>query len=105
MSSSFIPRQESFTCSHCGFQVEPIEHGSYRNHCPRCLYSKHVDELGPGDRQSSCGGLMEPKGIDSGGGKGWIIIHRCTKCKKIIRNKAAPDDDIIGFSENHGEAL
>ena len=30
-----------FTCEHCGMVVEPLENGSYRNHCPSCLYSKH----------------------------------------------------------------
>ncbi|WDF05905.1 RNHCP domain-containing protein [Shouchella hunanensis] len=34
--------------------------GSYRNHCPFCLYSKHQDII-PGDRASTCGGLMEPQ--------------------------------------------
>ena len=92
----FIPRQEPFACEHCGEPVEPLEHGSCRNHCPRCLYSKHVDDAGPGDRASSCRGLMEPTSIDQKNGE-WLVIHRCKKCGKQMRNKSAPDDDIPGF--------
>ncbi len=94
----FISRQEPFTCGHCGAVVQPLEHGTCRNHCPRCLWSKHVDDQGPGDRASTCQGLMEPLGLDQDGKKGWVIIHRCTKCNKKIRNKAAPDDDLSSGS-------
>ena len=79
---TFIPRQEPFTCSHCGVTVDVLRDGSYRNHCPKCLWSKHVDEEGPGDRGSSCKGLMEPVGCDFSGKKGWMIVHRCEKCGK-----------------------
>ncbi|MEK7218066.1 MAG: RNHCP domain-containing protein, partial [Patescibacteria group bacterium] len=40
----FLPRQEPFTCEHCGTGVAPLPHGTSRNHCPRCLWSKHVDD-------------------------------------------------------------
>ena len=33
----------TFNCEHCGKEVLPLSDGSYRNHCPYCLYSKHVD--------------------------------------------------------------
>ncbi len=94
----FIPRQEEFTCGHCGKHVEPLHAGSYRNHCPHCGYSKHVDAEGPGDRASSCGGLMRIAGLDQRSGKGWILLHVCEVCGKRIANKTAPDDDIAGFS-------
>src|SRR3989344_4073116 len=55
----FIPREEPFICEHCGFAVEPLERGTCRSHCPKCLWSKHVDHE-PGDRASSCHGMMEP---------------------------------------------
>ncbi|MBI1812736.1 RNHCP domain-containing protein [Candidatus Peregrinibacteria bacterium] len=90
----FLPRQEPFLCEHCGRSIEPLEHGSYRNHCPFCLYSKHVDDRGPGDRASGCGGLMPAVGLDQDGKKGWILIHRCERCGKEVRNKAAPDDEL-----------
>ena len=85
-------------CEHCGKQVSPLEHGTYRNHCPHCLHSKHVDAQGPGDRASVCGGLMEPIGLDQDGKKGFVILHRCTKCSIERRNKAAPDDDLAIMS-------
>jgi hypothetical protein len=95
----FIPRQEPFTCEHCGKQVEPIAHGSYRNHCPYCLYSKHVDSEGPGDRASTCGGLMKPVALDQRSGKGFMIIHECIRCGKQIPNRAAADDDLGSFEQ------
>lgn len=96
---TFIARQERFTCEHCSTEVEPLENGSYRNHCPHCLYSKHVDAGGPGDRESDCGGIMEPTGMDHRSGKGWVIVHKCTRCTKVIPNIAAPDDNIALLSE------
>lgn len=95
----FIARQEPFTCEHCGVDVQPLEKGSYRNHCPNCLHSKHVDKDGPGDRLSDCGGLMKPIAIDSNAKKGFLIIHRCESCGKELPNKAAPDDDLASFTQ------
>ena len=42
---------------------------SCRNHCPNCLYSKHVDK-NPGDRQEDCHGMLEPIGIEIDSKKG-----------------------------------
>jgi len=95
----FIPRQERFTCGNCRRGVEPLESGSYRNHCPFCLYSKHVDEEGPGDRLSECKGLMKPVGIDQRSSKGFMVLFECTVCGKKISNKAAPDDDLTAFEQ------
>jgi len=94
----FIPREEPFTCENCGSLVAPLLKGTYRNHCPKCLFSKHVDAEGPGDRASGCGGLMEPIALDQDGKKGFVLIHKCEKCGKISRNKAAPDDELTDFS-------
>jgi Zn finger protein HypA/HybF involved in hydrogenase expression len=43
---------EDFTCEHCGEQVTG---NGFTNHCPQCLWSKHVD-IDPGDRLALCGG-------------------------------------------------
>jgi DNA-directed RNA polymerase subunit RPC12/RpoP len=96
----FIPLQEDFICAHCGCFIKNLEQGTYRNHCPHCLWSKHVDDAGPGDRASTCLGMMEPVSLDQDGKKGWMIVHRCEKCGKQIPNKAAPDDDLEGFFLN-----
>ncbi len=85
-----------FTCRHCGHEVLPLTGGSYRNHCPFCLHSLHVDII-PGDRASQCGGLMEPVGVVYNSAKGWQIIHRCQKCgfersNMISEDPRQPDD-------------
>lgn len=82
---------DGFVCKHCGQAVKPLTSGSYRNHCPFCLYSKHVDVI-PGDRLATCHGLMEPIAVDQSAKKGWILIHQCEACGKIQRNKAALED-------------
>ena len=48
---------EDFTCSHCGEIVKKLNYTA-RNHCPNCLYSKHLD-INPGDRLNTCHGLMK----------------------------------------------
>jgi DNA-directed RNA polymerase subunit RPC12/RpoP len=80
-----------FACANCGAAVAPLQNGGYRNHCPFCLYSRHVDGR-PGDRASSCRGLMEPVGIDYRSGKGLMVEHRCLRCGFVRRNRVAPDD-------------
>ena len=86
-----------FTCGQCGRMVLPLDNGSYRNHCPFCLFSKHIDNA-PGDRRETCGGLMAPVRIQYRAGKGYQIIHRCLSCGAERANKAAVDtiqpDDI-----------
>lgn len=66
---------------------------SCRNHCPNCLYSKHVDK-NPGDRKEDCHGMLEPTGIEIDGKKGYVIIFKCQKCGAIRKNKAAKDDNM-----------
>ncbi len=80
-----------FRCAHCGHDVPPLQNGSYRNHCPYCLHSLHVDMF-PGDRANDCRGVLEPVGADHSGKKGWIVVHRCRRCGEVRRNKAALDD-------------
>ena len=53
--------------------------------------------MGPGDRASQCLGLMKPVGLDKSSKKGWILLHECVRCHKRLRNKSAPDDDIVSF--------
>jgi DNA-binding CsgD family transcriptional regulator len=35
---------------------------------------------------------MEPVGVDYRAAKGFVVIHRCQRCRLERRNKAAPDD-------------
>jgi hypothetical protein len=82
--------------------VQPVINGSYRNHCPLCLWSKHVD-VRPGDRASGCGGMMLPVQLDHRSGKGLVIVHRCTRCAAERVNRLACDtaqpDDIAAIGD------
>lgn len=87
----------AFVCQNCKREVLPIPNGSYRNHCPFCLFSLHVDGEVPGDRKNSCKGLMEPTGIRYHTKKGFHLIHRCTRCgtyrhNVICEGKCQPDN-------------
>jgi len=77
----------SFNCANCGKTVIALTNGSYRNHCPFCLYSIHIDE-DIGDRQSNCLSLMAPTGIKFNSKKGYQIIHVCRKVsvKQVFTN-------------------
>lgn len=88
---------DNFTCENCGFEVTKHPEGSARNHCPNCLYSKHLDKDFPGDRASECGAVMQPVWIDYKKNKWNMIRHKCTKCGKEILNKVAPDDNFLDF--------
>ncbi len=83
----------SFICGHCGSVVSPADSGGeQRNHCPRCLWSRHVD-LRIGDRRSGCRGMMEPVGIWIRKSGEWAVIHRCESCGFLRANRIAADDD------------
>ncbi|MCK9271975.1 RNHCP domain-containing protein [Candidatus Gracilibacteria bacterium] len=92
----FIMRNEDFECENCSKKVKSLPK-SARNHCPFCLYSKHLDEVFPGDRASSCGWLMIPIDIDYKKNKDYMIRHKCQKCGKEILNKVAEDDNFLDF--------
>lgn len=82
-------------CVHCGFSVPPNGVTS-RDHCPKCLYSLHVD-VNPGDRNNPCRGELVPVSARPHPKKGFQIIYHCSKCGKKHINKAAltgdcPDD-------------
>lgn len=85
----FTKNDSGFICAHCGREVQPMGSSS-RNHCPFCLWSLHVD-VNPGDRANTCGGGMEPIRTEPDARHGYVIIHRCTKCGEIRRNRAAYD--------------
>ena len=96
-SKRFTKNDSGFVCANCKKEVLPLGYTS-RNHCPFCLCSLHVD-INPGDRANDCGGILRPIQTLPDPKKGYIIIHRCDKCGKTVRNKAAheakiqPDDN------------
>ncbi len=79
-----------FDCQNCAAAVCPVTNGSYRNHCPFCLHSLHVDDT-PGDRRSSCGALMPPVRLTRHARKGRQVVHRCARCGVESVNKVALD--------------
>lgn len=94
---SFKMINDSFVCENCWKQVKKHPKGSARNHCPFCLYSKHLDLENPWDRLSKCHWIMKAIWIDYKKNKWYMIKHRCEKCSKEISNKLAPDDNFLEF--------
>ncbi len=88
-----IARKEPFICANC--QTENfVLPGKPLNHCSNCLYSLHVDDQVPGDRLSTCQGLMKPATVCLGRKSSYVIVHQCIQCGKVIPNQAAPNDNI-----------
>lgn len=89
MSQHFQRTKEDFTCEHCEAFV--VGDG-YTNHCPRCLWSKHVD-VHPGDRAEECGGLMEPVQLIKKGDS-FSLVQRCTRCGEERSVRTGEGDDL-----------
>lgn len=96
---------EGFRCAHCRewVPVNDLIGTANRNHCPSCLWSKHVDLIKPGDRKAECRAGMEPigltfkqEGLDKWGQERQgelMLIHRCSQDDKISINRVAADDN------------
>ena len=97
--------KKGFRCSRCK-QLVPITKfmgTEHRNHCPFCLWSKHVDN-NPGDRKADCSAGMKPIGLTfkhEGADKygnlrqgELMLIHECASvgCGKVSINRIAADD-------------
>lgn len=89
-----MPLEQSFTCGHCGRFVGALPSGGHhRNHCPYCLYSRHVDAVKSGDRLSGCGGMMAPIGAFQRPNGEHVIVHHCERCGFERFNRIQADDD------------
>jgi hypothetical protein len=85
---------DSFRCRHCRLDVSMAAPGTqHRNHCPNCLWSRHVDDDVPGDRAADCAGSMEPIGVSVRDDGEWALVHRCTACSTVHVNRIAGDDN------------
>ena len=95
---------EDFRCAHCGHIVSSahwLSGVNNRNHCPYCLWSRHLDLYAAGDRLSACKAPMQPVGLTSkrsrnkySRGRGELmLVHLCTDCGDISINRIAADDD------------
>lgn len=96
---------DGFTCRRCRYYVSAnsiLSGVVNRNHCPYCLWSRHLDLFTAGDRLAACKQLMQPVGLalkqprkrysPHHGGE-LMLIHQCTDCGKIAINRIAADDD------------
>jgi hypothetical protein len=104
MKYHFDTVTSDFTCKHCRGYVStnPLLSGVHnRNHCPYCLWSRHMDLREAGDRLSACKAAMTPVGLTLkqtgkkyGSQQGELmIIHQCMDCGKVSINRIAADDD------------
>lgn len=98
------PKDGNFRCLHCGnhvVQTPSLSGVQNRNHCPYCLWSKHVDLHQSGDRLAACKAQMRPVGLamkknrkkygpETGGEL--MLIHCCEGCGKFSLNRIAADD-------------
>ena len=91
-SAKFTRTIEDFTCDQCGREVKG---NGYTNHCPLCLWSRHVD-VNPGDRASACGGMMGPVWAGKDGNKE-MILHRCVRCGFERRKELVAGDNFDEF--------
>ena len=88
MEKAFQRRIENFACKQCGYQVTG---DGYTNHCPKCLWSKHVDN-NPGDRRNACQGMMKPIAVEKRS-QNYYLQHQCGQCGVISKIKLRETDD------------
>jgi hypothetical protein len=98
------PNNQGFTCAHCKYPVSAerlVAAVGNRNHCPYCLWSRHMDLNKPGDRLSACKQVMPAvaltlkrtsKKYSQTCGE-LMLVHMCLDCGKVSANRIAADDD------------
>ena len=95
--------ETGFICKHCHTFVSSASFLSgvqNRNHCPYCLWSRHLDLYSAGDRLSACKSPMKPIGLTvKGTHKKYgsthgelMLVHICTDCEDLSINRIAADD-------------
>jgi hypothetical protein len=105
----YLDINSDFRCAHCGNFVSAVvllAGVNNRNHCPYCLWSRHMDLFDAGDRLAACKAPMQPIGLTfkrrrkkyapSTNGE-LMIIHQCVECESLSINRVAADDfpDVI----------
>ena len=106
-----------FKCRHCQAYVyaQPAFSGVLnRNHCPYCLWSRHVDHTQPGDRMSACKASMQPIGLTVKRSRNkyraglvgeLMLVHHCNECGKLSINRIAADDQADSLMELYRGSL
>lgn len=98
------PANQDFKCAQCGNPVSAerlVAAVGNRNHCPYCLWSRHMDLYKPGDRLSACKQIMQPVALTMKRTQkkySWergelMVVHMCRDCGKVLANRIAADDD------------
>jgi len=93
-----------FKCLHCRNYVSSaalLAGVQNRNHCPYCLWSRHLDLFEAGDRLSACKAPMRPIGLTvkrrrkkyatTAAGE-LMLVHQCLECEHVSINRIAADD-------------
>ena len=99
-----------FRCIHCGNYVSALQVVSgvhNRNHCPYCLWSRHLDLFTAGDRLSACKAPMRPIGLSMKPAHNkyavtageLVLVHSCVDCGRISINRIASDDDADSLND------
>jgi hypothetical protein len=103
--------EQGFICVQCHQYVscDPSSAGvQNRNHCPACLWSRHLDWRSAGDRLSVCRAAMQPIGLTikhtrnkyaSERDGELMVVHQCTMCAAVIINRVAADDSAAALLE------
>ena len=86
---NFIRVKQNFTCQNCG---QKVSGNGYTDHCPNCLWGKHVDLDIPGDRASDCRGLLKPLRVVFEKGN-YRIYYKCANCTHQFRVWADSKDN------------
>jgi hypothetical protein len=98
------PLNADFRCNHCAAYIlalSVLSAVNHRNHCPYCLWSRHLDLVQAGDRLSACKAPMRPLGLTlkstrnkySPLGGELMLVHLCTECGRVSINRIAADDE------------
>ena len=106
-----------FKCGYCGNFVSAahvLSGVNNRNHCPYCLWSRHLDLFVAGDRLSACKGQMKPIGLTMKRSRNkyqiksrgeLMLIHECVDCRSLSINRIAADDDSDSVMEVFHDSL
>jgi DNA-directed RNA polymerase subunit RPC12/RpoP len=100
----YLDINADFKCLHCGQYISAdalLAGVNNRNHCPYCLWSRHLDWYQAGDRLSACKAGMHPVGLTMkrsrnkyaavAGGE-LMLVHQCIECESLSINRIAADD-------------